>query len=85
MALRHFLGTCDARLLRVQLMASVFYTKTITFIGILKGKPPLKKLLKAIFKAQFSVALFSDSARVSERTVAGLSLSLERSLHCTHL
>lgn len=62
MALHHSLGTWDARLLRVQLMASVFSMKTIIFIGISKGKSTLK-LRKPSLKNHF-LAFFFHSLRV---------------------
>lgn len=63
MALHHSLGTRDARLLRGQLMASVFSMKITTFIGISKGKSAVKKLRKPALKNHF-LALFIQSLRV---------------------
>lgn len=60
MALHHFLGTPDARLLRVQPMASVFSMKITIFIGISKGKCAVKKLRKPSLKNHF-LALFIQS------------------------
>lgn len=62
MALHHFLGTWDARLLRVQLMASIFSMKIIIFIGISKGKSTMK-LWKPSLKNHF-LALFIHSLHV---------------------